>query len=153
MKAEILRRPTIQYPSNQQLKEAIKIRPIAKARICSFILTELDKSTPGDTPIDKITIEHVLPQSYDPESEWAKAFTKDEHKALKDTLANLIPLSSPLNSSIQASPYKIKKNRYADESMFVSARNFSNKWNSWTPKELEKRSKDLFKWIKTRWAE
>lgn len=153
VKDQILRRPTIQYPTNSQILEALKTRPIAKARICHFILAEYDKSLPGDTPSDKLTIEHVLPQSFDENGDWAKAFSKEEHKILKDTLANVIPLSGPLNSSVQASPYKIKSKRYAKESMFVSARDFSEKWKEWTPNEVQERNNELFNWIKKRWKE
>jgi hypothetical protein len=153
LKEEILKRPTVQYPTNNQILEALKTRSIAKARICNFILSEYDRSLPGDTPSDKLTIEHVLPQSYDDKSDWAKFFTKDEHKNFKDTLANLIPLSAPLNSSIQASSYLLKRDRYAKESMHVSARDFAKNWNNWTPIELNIRTQEMFDWISVRWTE
>ena len=153
VKDEILKRPTIQYPTNSQIEEALKTRSFAKARICNFVLAELDKSLTGDTPSDELTIEHVLPQTYDEGGDWSKTFSKDEHKMLKDTLANLIPLSNPLNSSIQASSYQNKRKRYAEESMFVTARNFAKKWNTWNPENMQKRNKELYTWITKRWEE
>ena len=153
LKDEILKRPTIQYPTNNEIKEAVKIRPLANSRICNYLLRELDKSMPGDTPNDNLTIEHVLPQSYDDKSKWAKLFNKNEHKELKDTLANLIPLSAPLNSSIQASDYKIKQERYVKESMFVTARDFAKKWKDWNKTNMQVRSQELSNWIIKRWKE
>ena len=153
LKAEILKRPTIQYPENEQISEALKTRSLAKARICAYILLELDRTFAGDTPGDKISIEHVLPQSYDADSDWAASFSSEQHKVLKDTLANVIPLSIPLNTSLQASEYAVKRKRYEEESMFVTARLFAKKWKRWTPSKMEQRRNELFEYIVDRWPE
>lgn len=153
IKTEILKRPTIQYPSNREILEALKTRPLAKSRICNYLLREYDKSLPGDNPSDKITIEHILPQSYEETGEWAEIFSKDEHKLLKDVFANLIPLSSPLNSSIQAASYKKKRKRYEKESMFVTPRHFADKYEVWNIENLEKRTQILYDWTIKRWSE
>jgi len=144
-------KPTIQKPNNDELKDAIKTRPLAKTRICPYLLIEYDKSLPGDTPNEDLTIEHVLPVSYDESNVWSENFTLAEHKLLRDTWANIIPLSMPLNSSLQRSAYNIKKERYLIESMFVSARNFATSFDEWTPVKLMMRAEELCNWAINRW--
>ena len=60
---------------------------------------EYDASLGGDTPKDIPWIEHVLPET--PAKQWWKFFTKEQHHEQKDFLANLIPLSQVMNSSVK----------------------------------------------------
>ena len=144
-------KPTIQWPSDGEIKEAIRTRPLAKSRICNYLLVEYDRSLPGDNPNSEPTIEHILPQSYNEESGWAPLFNRDEHKIIKDTLANLIPLSSPLNSSLQASTYDIKQPRYRNESMYKTPRKVADHWGEWTLESINERAECLADWAVTRW--
>lgn len=144
-------KPTIQWPNNSDVKKAILNRPLAKTRICNYLLVEYDKSLPGDNPSSTPTIEHVLPQKYDEDSIWEKHFSKEEHKLYVDILANIIPLSSPLNSSLQKSGYKVKSDRYKKESMFTTARHVADKWDEWSPNVLKERSEVLSGWVVKRW--
>ncbi len=150
-KLKVGEKPTIQWPNNNELREAIRTRPLAKAKICNYILVEYDRDLPGDNPTSIPSIEHILPQSYDANGAWAKIFTKDEHKKLKDTWANLVPLSSPLNSSLQASPYSVKKGKYRDESMFITPRRIADDYPTWTVDTINQRAQVLFEWASKRW--
>ena len=129
------------------------VRPLAKAKICDFLLVEYDRGLPGDDPKMTPTIEHILPRSYKAGSEWAKRFSSEEHEALKDTLANVIPLSSPMNSSLQAARYEKKRERYLKESAFTSARALAERWDDWTPDSIFGRSRVLGDWMVQRWPE
>jgi hypothetical protein len=149
--AVIQKRPTIQWPNDQELREAIYTRELAGAGICRFLLVEYDRDLPGDHPSDIPTIEHILPRSREAESEWATAFTKAEHRKLKNTLANLIPLSGPLNESLQRGPYSRKRERYEEESMFVTPRSIAGRWKEWNPGALAERRVVLGDWAKRRW--
>jgi hypothetical protein len=153
VKAEISKRTTIQAPSDPEVINAIASRPLASAKICPYLLSEYDKHLPGDNPSDNPTIEHILPQSYEEGSVWSNDFTKEEHKKYKDIFANLIPLSSPLNTSLQRSPYDIKSKRYLEESMYVTPRKLAQQWSVWTPKELDERTLELCSWFVSRWPE
>jgi hypothetical protein len=147
----IFRRPTIQWPTDSEMKDAVGRRPLGKARICRFLLAEYDRELPGDTPSDVPTIEHVLPQSYTEGSRWSQLFAREEHRAKVDLWANLIPLSSPLNESLQAKAYPIKKERYEQESMFVTPRRVAAQWEEWTPAVIEERTALLAEWAVRRW--
>lgn len=150
-KLNVADKPTIQWPSNNELIEAITTRPLAKTNICKYLLIEYDRSLHGDDPNSEPTIEHILPQSYDSGSFWSSLFTSNQHKKLKDTWANLIPLSSPLNSSLQAAPFTEKSSRYTLESMFITPRIIADRWDEWTPDSIVERSNDLTSWALQRW--
>lgn len=144
-------KPTIQWPIDTEVEAAVRNRSLAKANICGFLLQEFDRSLPGDVVEDAPSIEHILPQSYDPEGAWASSFSKEEHKKYKDTLANLIPLSTPLNSSLQAGEYSTKRARYLSESKFVTPRFLAQNYLDWTPISIEKRAADMAKWVVEKW--
>ncbi|VVO77560.1 DUF262 domain-containing protein [Pseudomonas fluorescens] len=150
-KKQIASRPTIQWPSDADVRAAIAKRNLANANICPYLLVEYDRSLKGDNPSSVSTIEHILPQFYDEDSDWALLFSKEQHKQMKDLLANIIPLSSPLNSSLQDGAYSIKKDRYQKESMFRTPRDLAKQWAKWSPKSIEQRSKILADWAVSRW--
>ncbi|CAI8806037.1 DUF262 domain-containing protein [Pseudomonas sp. IT-P100] len=152
-KRQIKIRPTIQWPNDADVRGAVEKRALGRANICSYLLVEYDRDMKGDNPPLSPTIEHVLPQTLSEDSEWANLFTKEQHKQMKDLLANVVPLSSPLNSSLQDSPYSVKKTRYKKESMFTTPRDLASKWSSWGPKSIEQRSKILAEWAVFRWSQ
>lgn len=147
----VAEKPTIQWPNDAELTEAISTRPLAKTKICSYLLVEYDKDLPGDDANSNPTIEHILPQSYNDDYDWADSFTRDQHKNLKDTWANLVPLSGPLNSSLQTARYSKKRQRYINESMFITPRNLYDRWSEWTPESIIERSAVLSDWAIGRW--
>lgn len=147
----IKNKPTIQWPKDNEVIQAILVRPIAKTRICNFLLQEYDRSLPGDVVCDQPTVEHILPQSYDNDSYWGKLFSKEEHRSLKDTWANLLPLSTPLNCSIQKSKYSIKRERYLEESMYATPRRVARDYETWGPKTIRERGEKISKWVVERW--
>ena len=147
----IQKRRTIQWPSDVELRNAIRERGVAAARICRYLLVEYDRDLEGDNPEGDVTIEHVMPRSRKPGSKWAGEFTVEEHRKLLDTWANLIPLSKPLNESIQRGEYSDKRKRYVAESMFVTPRWVGNRWEEWTPRVLEERATALADWAVKRW--
>ncbi len=126
-------------------------RPLGRSPICRYLLVERDRAMPGDNPTEPPTIEHVLPQSYDSSSSWAELFSGEEHRLSKDLWANVIPLSEPLNESLQASAYESKRPRYREESMFVTPRRVADEWNSWSKEVLQERGEQLGAWAVQRW--
>lgn len=153
LKSEILNRSTVQYPNNKEVKNAIKTRALYKARITPYLLKEYDKSLEGDTPSDKFTIEHIMPNTWVEGDKWSQVVTKGQHSELKDTLANLIPLSGELNKNVQRDVYSKKKTRFKRESMFITPRDLSDRWQEWNEQTINDRSEILSAWVIKRWKE
>ena len=113
------------------------------------------------TPKDKISIEHIYPQTES--EEWAESF-KDIRSELRPyysaTLGNLLLLSAAINSSLQNDSYTVKKNAkygatnqkirhgYADGShseIEVSQQ------RTWGPEQIHERGIRLLSFMEERW--
>ena len=151
LKNQIETHSTVQYPTDKEVMEAIKSRSLYKARITQYLIREFDKSIQGDTPKEDFTIEHIMPQTWIDGDNWSKLITKEEHKELKDTLANLIPLSGELNKNVQRDLFDKKRPRYSKESMFITARNLAENWQVWNKDSILERANLLAKWTIKRW--
>lgn len=149
--ATIRERPTIQWPNDSDVREAIHTRKLAEAGICKYLLVEYDRYLPGDNPDSEPTIEHILPDSRETGSDWAIWFTTEQHRNLKNTWANLIPLSGRLNESLQRGVYSVKSERYKDESMFATPRAVATRWEEWNVDSLRERANILSEWAAARW--
>lgn len=148
---EIRRRTTIQWPDDEEVRQAVMNRELSSARIMSYLADERDRALPGDNPSDEPTLEHILPETPKEGGAWLERFTEDQHKILKDLWANIIPLSAPLNESLQRGPYEAKKKRYKNESMFVTPRAVADEWKDWTPESVRERGEVLADWAVKRW--
>jgi len=113
------------------------------------------------TPKDRISIEHIYPQS--DTAAWKPAFRdvrKRERKAYRNSLGNLLLLSSAINSSLQNDAFVEKKkpkcnrdgsklrNGYADGSHSEIEVSHCDDWG---PKEISERGIRLLKFMEKRW--
>lgn len=113
------------------------------------------------TPKDKISIEHIYPQTET--AAWKPAFKgirKREREAYRNSLGNLLLLSSAINSSLQNDAFAEKKkpksnrdgtklrNGYADGSH--SEIEVSH-YEEWGPDEIRERGIRLLKFMEKRW--
>ena len=113
------------------------------------------------TPKDKISIEHIYPQSET--AAWKPAFKgihKEKRKAYRNSLGNLLLLSSAINSSLQNDAFADKKkpkynregkklrNGYADGSHSEIE---ISRCKDWGPDEIRKRGIRLIKFMERRW--
>ena len=113
------------------------------------------------SPKDKISIEHIYPQSET--AAWKPAFKgirEREREAYRNSLGNLLLLSSAINSSLQNDAFAEKKkpkynrdgsklrNGYADGSH--SEIEVSH-YEDWGPDEIRKRGIRLLKFMEKRW--
>jgi hypothetical protein len=146
---QIKRHRTVVWPSNDDVKPAIKTRPLYGATITPYLLVEWNRSLGGDQPAIDPWIEHVLPES--PVPEWFEIFAKEQHAAMKDRLANLLPLSRQMNQGLGNCSYEQKREAYRDDSVFKAARRFAEDYTEWTPAMLETRSATLAEWAVQRW--
>ena len=102
-----------------------------------------------------LTIEHVLPQTVDPASDW-QALWPDEtlRKRWVHRLANLVPLTQKRNSKAQNYDFDTKKSAYFGGKHGVSSYVLTTQVlnsASWTPAIVAQRQLDLIDVLANRW--
>lgn len=146
----ILKRLTVEWPTDQRLSDAIKTRPLYGSAIAKFVIVEYDRAQGMDQPTSScVSIEHIMPKTYC--DEWSDVVTKAQHNKLKDLWANLIPLSSEMNTTVDQRPFALKKEIFEKESMFASSRQLAASHDTWGETEINARSEVLASWAKQRW--
>jgi uncharacterized protein with ParB-like and HNH nuclease domain len=110
---------------------------------------------------DRITIEHVFPQTET--EEWAMSFVSVEpadRKFYSASLGNLLLLSSAINSSLQNDSFSEKKHARYDSSGKKIRNGYSDgshseievsAFSSWGAEEIKSRGIKLLKFMETRW--
>ena len=106
-----------------------------------------------DTKI--FTIEHVLPQTVQKDSEWDRVWPDMEKRAFwLNRLANLIPLTRRINSAAQNYDFAVKKTKYflgtGGTSSFCLSTQIVN-YATWTADDCEKRQKELLEKVSEKW--
>jgi len=114
------------------------------------------------TDKDKISIEHIYPQTETPE--WAKVFKgiKKSHRAAYGaSLGNLVLLSSAINSSLQNDAFTAKKNAKFSVGGHQIRHGYSDGSHSeievsqcelWGPEEIRERGLRLLRFMEQRWG-
>ena len=128
------------------------------ARRRNYLILRLD-SFLGDGAasydIGLLTIEHVLPQTVDAESDWATSWADEVlRKQWVHRLANLVPLTQKRNSQAQNYDFPRKKSAYFGGKHGVSSYALTTqvlKTNEWTPAVVERRQLDLLELLSNRW--
>lgn len=106
-----------------------------------------------DSPI--ISVEHVLPQTVQPGSQWEKDFPEPStREGLVHRLANLVLLTRRKNSQANNADFAVKKTKYFSTKAGVT--NFALTSQvlaepDWTPKTLERRQEGLIDTIADVW--
>jgi uncharacterized protein with ParB-like and HNH nuclease domain len=111
---------------------------------------------------DKISIEHIFPQSIT--EYWAEAFKAVPEEQLylyRGSLGNLLLLSQSINSSLQNDSYAEKKLPKFSEKNEEIRKGYANgshseievslKYNKWTPIEIKDRGLKLLDFMEERW--
>ncbi len=102
-----------------------------------------------------LTIEHILPQTVDPASEWARIWPDiAERRNWVHKIANLVPLTMRRNAKAQNYDFSKKKTAYFSGTKGVSSYILTTQvLNSpeWTPASLEKRQAELLSVLKENW--
>jgi hypothetical protein len=111
---------------------------------------------------DKISIEHIYPQTETPE--WAKAFkgiSKKLRPAYSGSLGNLLLLSAAINSSLQNDTFEVKKKPKLSAGRERLRHGYSDgshseievsENESWGPDEIRDRGIKLLQFMEKRWA-
>lgn len=128
-----------------------------EGRTRSYVLLRLDEAmSAGGASYDHklITVEHVLPQTPEENSEWTKWFTESERKYWVHRLGNLLLLPRRRNSAAQNYEFDKKKDKYfSDEdgtSPFAITTQVLKK-SDWTPEVLEERQERLIRQLENLW--
>ena len=129
------------------------------SRYRNYIIQRLDSfvSDGAATYDEKVfTIEHVLPQTVDPESQWAQLWPDEERRAYwLHKVANLVPLARKVNSSAQNYDFDEKKEKY-----FRNSRTGTTSYNLttqvlsipvWTEDVVKNRQEYLLNVFKSNW--
>lgn len=102
-----------------------------------------------------LTIEHVLPQTVDVNSEWAQ---KWPNPVLREVwvhrIANLVPLTQKRNSQAQNFDFNKKKSAYFGGKQGISSYVLTTQvlnTPEWTPQLIEKRQQDLLGVLADKW--
>ena len=102
-----------------------------------------------------LTIEHVLPQTVNKESEWAQWWpVAEERKIWVHRLANLVPLNKRRNSSASNFDFDKKKSAYFLGRKGVSSYALTTQvinCQQWTPENLAQRQVELIEILSDNW--
>ena len=113
------------------------------------------------TPKDKISIEHIFPQT--PSEVWKEKFSEipaERYSYFNGSLGNLLLLSMSINSSLQNDSFKDKKNPKYNESGKKLRNGYSDGSHSeiqvsensmWTASEIRERGLTLLGFLEDRW--
>ncbi|PWU30088.1 hypothetical protein DK254_08140 [Pseudomonas sp. RW407] len=119
-------------------------------RLDSFVSAMAANYTPN-----VLTIEHILPQTVDPTSEWAATWPDSVVRTTwLHRLANLVPLTRARNSKALNYDFAKKKSAYFAGSSGVTPYALTSQvlhQHEWTPKQVEARQKDLLKALSDSW--
>jgi hypothetical protein len=149
VESAIKRHRTVVWPSDEDVSQAIRSRPLYNVSVTRYVLHEWNRSLGGDEPVLETWIEHVLPVV--PSTEWDSAFSRDQHTGMHDLLANLILLSKEMNRELSNAGYEKKRPTYAEDSGFKATRKFAEAFPNWTPDAIQTRSEALAAWAVSRW--
>lgn len=128
------------------------------ARKRNYILLRLDSflsDGAASYASKSLTIEHVLPQTVDDESEWARMWPdKDVRQKWLNKIANLVLLSRRKNSQAKNFDFETKKGKYFSSKNGTSSFALTTQVLSlpaWTPEIVAKRQEELIELLKEKW--
>ena len=149
VKGNIERDSTVSWPNDDLVSQNIRTRNLASSGIIRHLLIEYEVFIGKDKPANEPTIEHILPQTAT--KDWEKIFKGKSYGDNLNIWANLIPLTTSLNSKVSCKLYSEKKKLYAKDSVFKTARIVATKYNKWDPTQINKRSAELVSFALKRW--
>lgn len=113
-----------------------------------YILLKIDLAFHGHTtkfsPPETISIEHILPQTPDVDSQWVLDFTEPDREKWTNRLGNLILLSRRKNTAQSNLDYLQKKERYFKKNieLFSNSVRIFNTFSTWSLNDLKQNHKE-----------
>ncbi len=118
-------------------------------RAARYVLLKLDLLYHGHTTKfempETISIEHILPQNPNDNSQWKKDFTDIQREEWTNKLGNLVLISRRKNSAQGNKDYADKKDKYFKNNveLFSNSVRIYNHYPTWTFADLEKNHKEV----------
>jgi hypothetical protein len=128
-----------------------------KSRVCKPVLQRLDEALANVSAgyDDPTSIEHVLPQTVDPDSEWAILFPDEEARAAwTHRIANLVFLTKRINTRASNWDFERKKVEYFASKDGTSPFPLTQgvlQTNNWTPEHLQERQAKMLAVLAKTW--
>jgi len=113
-----------------------------------YVLLKIDLLYHGHTtkfsPPETISIEHILPQNPNANSQWVSDFSEQDREKWTNRLGNLILLSRRKNTAQSNLDYLIKKERYFKKNieLFSNSIRIFNTFSYWKLDDLQKNHKE-----------
>ncbi len=149
--ATIDRSATIQFPRDEQFAEDVRTKPLYGRRLARYVLAEYERGLLGGDPFPEIdlTIDHVMPQTLT--TVWKGVVSQDDHEALKDTWANLVPLSGAANSEKGQMSWDDARAYFQSETVFKTTKRLAQANDTWDADAIRARADSLAQWAVQRW--
>lgn len=127
-------------------------------RVHKYVLLRLDSvlaDDPGASYDHKIiSVEHVLPQTIEPDSQWATNFTEEDAAKWTHRLGNLLLLNRQKNSSARNYDFDVKKEKYFKSGKGVAVFALTTQVLGepvWTPSVIKRRQEELIDVLIKEW--
>lgn len=115
--------------------------PVYGRRFARYILLKLDfffQNHDQRMHFETLSVEHVLPQTPQDTSQWAKDFSSDDRVEWTDKIGNLVLITRRKNSSQGRLDYKAKKTKYFEKCIDTCPNSLRVlRHEQWTPVELK----------------
>jgi predicted transport protein len=133
------------FPADMEFQTALETRNIYEMRICKYLLDRIQNESKEKVNTETLSIEHVLPQNDELNSEW-RAMLGGKWRAIQEEwlhrLGNLT--LTGYNSEYGDKPFDEKKTMsggFNDSPLRLNK--FIREQKQWTAAEIEKRGSDL----------
>ena len=136
--------------NKENLENALNRNDFYRKKYARYILLKYEFLKSSNTALisnyKNISIEHILPQNPNENSQWRNDFTKDEIEDLKHNLGNLILINGKKNASLGNLDFAEKKEKYFKEriDIFPSGKIFLQQ-SEWKPQSIKNRQEEVIK--------
>ncbi len=126
--------------------------PVYGNRFARYLLLKLDyfyADHHQPMHVDKLSVEHILPQNPAEDSNWVKeglGFTPEERAEWTHKIGNLVLITGSKDSSLGRLDYPEKVEKYFKDRICVSPNAlhvFFKEYKKWTPEELKKNHRNV----------
>ena len=136
--------------NEENLENALNRNDFYRKKYARYILLKYEFLKSSNTALisnyKNISIEHILPQNPNENSQWRNDFIKDEIEDLKHNLGNLILINGKKNASLGNLDFTEKKEKYFKEriDIFPSGKIFLQQ-SEWKPQSIKNRQEEVIK--------
>ncbi|MGC9124323.1 MAG: DUF262 domain-containing protein [Thermoplasmata archaeon] len=136
----------------RKLKENVANEPWIKSVLILLEYNMDDSEKKEYIDPNKTELEHILPEAWEKNNYWKNYWTNEEASKWLNKLGNLTLLNKTKNIKAKNYDFKEKRQIYMGkkgdkQTQFLITRELAEKYDDWTPKEVEKRQKNLEKML------